>query len=190
MLIAGLLACGAEAKTQDYVLDGAHTHIVWKVDRFGFTNTVGSFVDIQGSLKLDEDNPEASRVTATIAVSGLRSDLTEREDIIRGPHWLGGDAFPEITFRSTKVELLSEDGEKERARVTGDLMLKGITAPVTMVVSLNKIGVEPSSRKKAMGFSATGRFERIDFGINTALKFIGNEVAFDIEALAVSTQAP
>lgn len=189
VLLSAVWACSAQAEPQDYVLDGSHTHIVWKVERFGFTNTVATFADIQGTLILDEDNPEASSVNATIAVSSVRSDLFEREDAIRHDVWLGADTHPTIKFTSTQVELLPDVEGRQAAKVTGDLTLKGVTLPVTLDVVLNKIGTEPPSRKKAMGFSATGHLERDDFGITTALKFIGNDVSFEIEALAVLADA-
>lgn len=185
LLLSYVCACTAQAEPKDYVLDGSHTHIVWKVERFGFTNTVATFADIKGTLVLDEDNPEASSVTATIAVSAVRSDLLEREEAIRDAVWLDAENHPTITFTSTGVELMPEIEGRRAAKVTGDLTLKGVTLPVTLDVVLNKIGIEPPSRKKAMGFSATGKLERDDFGITTALKFIGNEVSFEIEALAI-----
>ena len=177
----------ASATPEAYELDGAHTHIVWKVERFGFTRTVGSFADISGRLILDENDPEASSVKAVIFLKGLRSDHAEREGIIRGPHWLDAQAFPNVTFTSTQVTLLPDNADRKMASVTGDLTLKGMTHPVTMTVTLNKVGTEPSSRKHAMGFSATGQLDRSDFGINTAINFIGDSVSFEIEALAIKT---
>lgn len=192
-VLMSLIFCGVAlgcatpsvAKPEAYTLDGAHTHITWKVDRFGFTRTVGSFTDISGHLILDEKVPQNSSVTATISLSGLRSDLAERENIIRGSHWLDVQNHPVITFTSTDVIILADEDGRRVAEVVGDLMLKGKSAPVTMKVYLNKVGIEPPSQKKAMGFSAAGNFERDDFGVNTALKFIGNVVEFEIEALAV-----
>lgn len=181
------MACqNASAKPQNYTLDNDHTHIVWQVDRFGFTQTVGTFTDIQGHLILDEDNPQESSVTATLALSGLRSDLQEREDIVRGVHWLDAETFPKITFTSTKVTLSDDPACKTTcAIVTGEMTLKDVTHPLEMQVRLNKIATDPVSKRKAAGFTATGVFKRSDFGVKIALGPVGDDVSFEIQALAV-----
>jgi len=181
-----LTSAQALAEPETYELDGAHTHIVWEVDRFGFTRTMGSFTDIAGVLTLDEDAPANSTVTAEITLAGLRSDLRQREDIVRGKFWLKAEAFPIITYRSTKVRLLEPDGDHRRAEVTGLMTLAGVEAPMTMIVRLNKLGHDPVTKRKAAGFSAHGAFKRSDFGVRTALGPVGDEVSFRIEALAIA----
>lgn len=194
LIVAGLAvsaACAtpaeADAPAQVFEIDNEHTHIVWGVERFGFTDTVGTFADVSGSLLLVEDNPEASQVSAVIALAGLRSDLPQREDIVRGPHWLNADQFPTIEFKSSSVTLLvTEDCPETCARVDGEMTLKGITAPLSLDVRLNKVGMDPVTKKQAAGFSATGAFQRSVFGVTTAIGPIGDTVEFRIEALAIA----
>lgn len=174
-----------QAVSGQFTLDNEHTHIIWQVDRFGFTKTVGSFIDITGTLHLDEAAPEKSKVEASLSLSGLRSDLLEREDIIRGEYWLDAASFPEITFRSETVSVMQSDGDGQSAKVTGQMTLKGVTAPLELMVNLNKSGTDPVTKKRAYGFTATGEFQRSDFGVKTALGPIGNNVSFQIEALAI-----
>ena len=183
--IAGAATPPAKAEPVQYAIDGAHTHIVWMVDRFGFAMTVGTFADVTGALTLDEDSPEESAASAEIAVKSVRSDLAEREEIVTGPFWLNAEEFPIITFKSTSVRLAEDRDGKKQAIVTGDLSLRGVTAPVTMSVLLNKIGQDPVSKKKAAGFTAQGTLMRSDFGVDTAIGPVGDEVSFRIEALAV-----
>jgi len=179
----------ASAETASYVIDSEHTHIVWRVDRFGFTDTIGTFTEIEGALQLDEDNPASSSVEATIQLSGLRSDLLQREDIVRGPHWLDATAFPSIKFKSNTVVLdQSEDCLGQCALVTGTMTLRGVSAPLSMHVTLNKIGVDPVTKKPAAGFSAKGQFTRSEFGVATAVGPVGDVVSFEIEALAIASE--
>ncbi len=188
--IAAVFALGcagpAIAEPQDYRLDGDHTHIVWEVDRFGFTSTVGTFTDVTGRVVLDEAHPERSSVEVTIALSGLRSDLAEREDIVRGPYWLDAEAHPAIRFTSTSVSVSDSECDGRCLRVTGNMSLKGITAPLSLEVRINKVAPDPVSRRKAAGFSASGAFDRTVFGIDTAVGPIGKTVSFEIEALAIA----
>ncbi len=187
LVLAGCATAPAEAEPERFILDGQHTHIVWQVDRFGFTNTVGTFADISGELMLDEDAPEVSSVVAQISLSGLRSDLLEREEIVRGSFWLDAAAHPVITFESNQVRLLeTEDCPELCAEVSGEMTLKGITAPLSLMVELNKLGIDPVTKARAAGFTATGRFQRSAFGISTAIGPIGDEVAFEVQALAIN----
>ncbi len=184
-LITFFMMCHvAQAETTSYTLDSMHTHIIWEVDRFGFTKTMGSFTDIEGVLEYDPINPANSKVTASIALSGLRSDLKEREDIVRGVFWLAAKSHPVISFSSTSV--VRKDAEKpDELTVTGDMTLKGKTHPLILSVVLNKNGLDPVSRAPALGFSATGVFDRQDFGINTAVGPVGKDVKFRIETLVI-----
>lgn len=179
----------AWADASQYTIDNAHTHIIWEVDRFGFTQTMGSFTEVEGILNWNADDLSKSSVRATIALSGLRSDLPLREGIVRGPFWLDAEQFPDITFESETVsENDIADCQSVCLSVTGKLTLKGQTQPVTLSVTLNKSGTDPVSQQPAIGFSAIGVFNRSDFGINTAMGPIGDAVNFRIEVLAIASE--
>ena len=187
--VAAIVVCSF-ATTADagevYTIDNAHTHITWRVDRFGFTKTVASFADVDGSLILDEEAPQNSSVSAEIDVASVKSDLREREDVIRSAFWLDAAQFPKIRFQSTVVELIEGEGDGRIARVRGDATIHGVSAPIEMIVKLNKIGLDPVTKRKAAGFSAKGALSRKAFGVETALGPIGDEVSFKIEALGVA----
>jgi polyisoprenoid-binding protein YceI len=179
--LAAGFALAAEAHAADrYVIDPEHTQVVFKADRFGLSNTFGSFAEVSGELVLDETDPSKSSVRATIKVASLKSDNAIREDHLTSDRWLDATQFPEITFVSTKVE---PDGEA--AKVTGDLTVHGVTKPVTLDVALKKIGTDPVSKKQAAGFSATASLNRHDFGVSIAGPLIGADVAIMIETLAI-----
>ena len=172
----------AEAVAADrYILDPEHTQVMFKADRFGLSNTFGSFAEVSGELMLDEAHPEKSTVTATIKVASLRSDNETREGHLKSDSWLDAESFPEITFASTNVVV---DGET--AKVTGDLTVHGITKDVTLDVALKKIGTDPVSKKKAAGFSATASVNRHDYGVSIAQALIGADISIMIETLAIS----
>jgi len=181
-LISALVFCtgGGGAAADSYALDGAHTQVLFKADRFGLSNTFGSFADVSGELILDEDNPENSSVNATINVASLRSDDETREAHLKSARWLDADAFPTITFASSQVTLVDD----ETAKVKGVLRVKDISKDVTLDVSLKNIGTDPATKRKAVGFSARTVLNRHDFGVSTAEKLIGADVEIYIETLA------
>ena len=81
---------------------------------------------------------------------------------MRGPEFLDAAQFPEISFRSTRVERTGAD----TARIIGDLTLHGITKPVTLEARFNGgyegFELDPNGR---IGLSARGEFNRSDFGM-------------------------
>lgn len=183
--LAALFCLAGRALAADaYVLDNAHTQVLFKADRFGLSNTFGSFADVSGELMLDEENPANSSVAATIKTASLRSDNDTREGHLKSGNWLDAEAFPEITFVSTGVDQIDETS----AKVTGDLTVRGVTKPVTLDVKLKNLGTDPVSKRKAVGFSATASVNRHDFGVSIAENLIGADIEIFIEALAIAAE--
>jgi polyisoprenoid-binding protein YceI len=90
-----------------------------------------------------------------------------------------------MEFRSTSVRVT----DATHALVTGDLTLMGQTHPLTLAVTLNKIGPAPPGQTQAAGFTATGALHRSQWGLTTANTLIGDDVEINIEALGVVSQA-
>lgn len=163
-----------------YVIDPAHTQVMFAVERFGFNSVVGSFTDVSGEILLDKDAPEKSSVTARVGTQSLWAGHSARERHVKGKNWLNAEAFPEISFASTKLIV----GDDNTATMTGDMTMFGQTHAITFNVTMNKMDVEASSKKQAAGFTLMGTLKRSDFGSKTALGLVGDEVGIRIEALA------
>ena len=152
------------APAGDYRVDPAHTTLLFRVSHLGFSHYTARFDDVDARLKFDPAAPGNSSVTATIKTASLQlpSPPPGFEAEIEGPDWLDAARYPEITFRSTRVE---PTGPRS-ARITGDLTLHGVTRPVVLEASFNGgyagHTLEPQAR---IGFSAHGTFNRSDFGI-------------------------
>ena len=78
-----------------------------------------------------------------------------------------------MTFRSTAVEVTGSD----RARITGDLELHGITSPVTLEATFNggyaSHPLDPFGAR--IGFSARGTLSRSAFGISEGVPPPGSD---------------
>lgn len=181
-LIAGCLLTAPVFAADTYTIDPGHTHVMFKFERFGLSYVIGGFTAVEGSITLDKAAPQNSSVTASVGIASFASGNPDRDQHAVGPFWLNAEAFPAMTFKSTKVELTGD----ETAKVTGDLTLHGVTKPLTLDVALHKIGSDPSTKREAAGFSATGVINRQDFGVTTAKGMIGDEVAITIEALGIA----
>lgn len=178
-------AAPAFAEPARYTLDPTHTQVGWSIDRFGFTKMTGRFDEASGVVMLDAENPANSSVIAEIAVASVDSGFDERDSHLREERWLNAAAHPTMRFQSTSVTLTGDT----TATVVGDLSFRGVTQPVTLSVTLNKLGPSPMGGAPTAGFTATGTLSRAAFGIAIAPGVIGDEVAIHIEALAVG-EAP
>jgi polyisoprenoid-binding protein YceI len=185
-LVAGIVgicfAAPALAEEQAYDLDPAHTQATFSVDRFGFTSIFGIFAKSGGMVWIDEGHPKNSRVDAWVTTDSLWSSDAARDGFLRGKEWLDAAANPTLSFKSTRVELTGAN----TANVTGDLTVFGQTHPVTFATTLNKIGSDIVTGRRAAGFSLKGDISRKDFGNSTAAALIGDKVYIRIEALAES----
>lgn len=119
-------------------------------------------------------------MNATIKLANLVTGIPELDKHLKSKLFFDVERFPTATFISNKIDVLS----KTTAKVHGMLTLHGISKPVTLDVTLNKVGKNPINDKMTIGFTATTEIKRSDFGINAYLPNLGDEVKIDINAEA------
>ncbi len=185
-LFAALMAASAQAASHEskaaaYDIDPSHTDVVFRVNHLGFSNTWGRFNEVSGSMMLDEEHPEKSSIEITIKAISLDTAHDERDFHLRGPDFFNVREFPTIEFKSTAIEMT---GDKS-AKITGDLTMHGTTKPVSFEATLNKIGPNPLNKEMTVGFSARGALMRSDFGIDSFVPAVGDEVHLYLEVEAV-----
>lgn len=167
---------------EKYTLDPKHTYVLWHISHFGFSNPSGKWM-AEGTLMLDEAQPQNSKVDVTIHVADIDTGNKELDDHLKGKLFFDVTQFPTATFVSNKVEITG----KNAAKISGILTLHGVAKPVTLDAVLNKAGVNPITNKATAGFSASTDLKRSDFGINALLPGLGDEVKINIEVEAYKT---
>ncbi|WCS24101.1 YceI family protein [Methylobacterium sp. NMS14P] len=166
----------AQIQAGTYAVDPGHTQVGWRVSHMGFSNYAGGFSDVSGTLELQPKNPASAKLSVKIPVASVTTTSAKLTDELKGDQWLDAAKFPDMTFVSTKV---APEG-KDRAKVTGNLTLHGVTKPVTLDVTLVGAGVNPLSKKVTVGFEATGTLKRSEFGVKTYVPLIGDELHLTI----------
>lgn len=168
-----------------YVADDTHTSVTFKVSHLGLSKYTARFAKVQAELTYDPADPTKSSVTATIDPKSIRTDFPRPEEkdfdkkLSTDPEWLNADKFPAITFTSTRIEKTGDTTGK----MYGDLTMLGVSKPVTLDVTFNGAYEKaPFSEVPAMGFSAKGTIKRSDWGFDTYVPNIGDEVEVLIEA--------
>lgn len=173
-------ASGAAQAADSYKFDPNHTSVIWNADHFGYSKPHGIFSQIEGTLSLDEADPAKSNLNVTIPTDKIATGIPKFDEHLKGKDFFDVAAHPTATFVSKKVEVTGKD----TAKVTGDLTLVGITKPVTLNVKLNKNAPNAMNNKPTVGFSATTKIKRSEFGIKYAIPGVSDEVDLVIEAEA------
>jgi len=182
-LTAASFATLAEPVT--YTMDPNHTDVIASWSHFGFSNPIAHFGQVDGTITYDPDNVGASSVQVTIPLAGLDSHVEAFDEHLRSDDFFDAANHPEITFSSTGVEAVGED----RLKVAGDLTLRGITKPVVLDVTINRIGTQPMSGQPAAGFDATTTIKRSDFDMGMYAPNVSDEVEIRITTEATVPKA-
>ncbi|HTM63424.1 MAG TPA: YceI family protein [Gammaproteobacteria bacterium] len=160
-------------------LDPNHTYVLWQINHFGFSTQAGKWY-ANGTLTLDKEKPENSKVNATIQVSNMITGLPELDKHLSGKLFFDTAQFPTATFTSSKVEMTG----KKTAKVYGTLTLHGVSRPIALDVTLNQVATNPINDKETYGFTAKTIVKRSDFGMNTLLPGLSDTVEININAEA------
>ena len=160
-----------------YAVDTNHTQVLWTLDHFGFTPLSGVFHASGGSLTIDPATPAAAKVTVNFTIADTMTSLPAFTKHLLSPDLLDVAKFGTASFTSTAVKV---DGTS--AEISGDLTIRGITKPVILDAKLHGAGTNPRSKKLNVGFSATTRIKRSEFGLTYQVPNVSDEVDLAINA--------
>ncbi len=164
------------ADTTAYTVDPAHSYVLWHISHFGFSNPSGKWF-VNGNLSIDEKDPQNSQVQVTINLADMVTGNQELDTHLRSAEFFNTTQFPSASFKSDKVVMTG----KTTAKISGILTLHGVSKPVTLNAILNKQGKNPITDKDSLGFTAHTQLNRSDFGMNTLLPGLSNQVSIEIE---------
>jgi polyisoprenoid-binding protein YceI len=165
---------------QTFNLDWEHTQVSFTYDHFGFSNPSSRLEQIKGTLELDQTDWSKSSVTVTMPLAGLHSGVEKLDKDLLSEKFFDAAKFPDITFKSTKVEKTGD----HQLKVSGDLTAHGVTKPVTLDVKVNKIAENAMKNTTTAGFDADTSFKRSDFGVAAYVPKVSDEVRVHITVSA------
>ena len=185
VLLAALLALATPAlASPSYVIDPTHTQVEFTYSHFGFSNITGRFDTVESEFHFDPARPTDARVKVTIPVASLSTGVEKLDQHLLGADFFDAQAFPTATFESTGVTAAGEG----KLAVAGDLTIHGVTRPVVLDVTINKLGEHPMRKVPAAGFDARVEIKRSEFGIGNYAPAVSDEVTLEITVEAY--QAP
>jgi polyisoprenoid-binding protein YceI len=132
----------------------------------------------EGALNWRAGGLAASSVDVSIDASSVDTNVPLLDKLVKGKDMFDAAHNPTIHFVSTRFDRTGENSGK----LNGDLTIRGVTHPVALDVTFNGYGVNPLTKQDTLGFSATGKFSRGQFGLTTWYPAVGDDVNVRIEA--------
>ncbi len=172
------------AAEETYKFDPNHTEVVFSYRHLGMSRSYVQFNKIGGEVKMDKSAPEKSSVNVTIDAASVNTGLDVFDQHLKDKNFFDVAKYPDITFKSTKVE---KTGSKTY-KIMGNLTIKGKTRPVTLdmthiVDQAHPLGAFNPKYKDVYvaAFSAKTTIKRSEFGMGQYAPATSDEVEIIIE---------
>ena len=178
----------AAAPSNMWAIDVSHSDVTFRI-RHLVSRVTGTFNEWKGTIVADPAAWEDATIEVAIQSASIDTRNERRDNDLRSNNFFDAANHPVIAFRSTKVE---RTGDK--AKIHGELTMKGVTRPVVLEGSLTGLAT-PASGRARVGFEASTTVNRLDYGItwNRAAEgggaLLGDEVEISINIEAIR-QAP
>ena len=180
---AALLGLSYANAADNYKIDPAHTSVGFSVRHMGVSNVKGHFDDFAGSVVLDNDSIQEA--SATIQVKSVNTGIEKRDNHLRTADFFEAAKYPEIAFKSKKVEKSGEE-----TVLIGDFTMRGVTKEIRLPVTLSGPIKDPQGNAR-IGLEAKAKVNHKDYGmkfnamIETGGLMVGEDVTIEINAEAV-----
>lgn len=126
---------------QSYQFNEKASTLSFELNHLGMTTAAGDFEDFDGSFFYDLKQVENTIVSLNIKSASVVSEKKNIPNLMRSEKFFWTDKFPEITFESGKIEIVSET----EFNIHGDLTIRGKTLPAVFKTKLLSLGIEKDS---------------------------------------------
>jgi polyisoprenoid-binding protein YceI len=158
--------------------DPMHSSVSWQINHFGFSYLSGKFSDVQGKVILDESNYLNSSVEVVIKIDSLSTGLKKFDEHLLSSDFFDVNKFSTAKFVSRKVIVTKNNN----AKILGSLTIRGVKRDETIDVKLNKIGENPLTKTRTVGFTGSLKIKRSNYGINYGMPNVADEVKIEFNS--------
>jgi polyisoprenoid-binding protein YceI len=177
-----------------WIFEPGHTAATFRARHMMITWVRGKFGDIHGWIEFDPDQPMETVFEGEIDAAKIWTGEPDRDAHLRSADFLDVDTHPTIRFTGRTVERTGDT----HAIAHTDLTISGTTRPVMLDVAyLGQwqtpfwVGDDSKGTLRRIGFEATTRINRHDFGVSWQDTLpqggvvVSNEIdiAIDLEAI-------
>ena len=155
-----------------WLIDPDHAVARFSVRHFMIASVEGLFTNVTGVIKFDPPDLTQLSVEAEIDVRSLTTGHGERDEHLLSADYFDAEKYPKILFKSTGVEVTGGN----RGRITADLTIRGVPKPISLDFDFFGPVKSPFSGITCIGFSATGKINREDYGMISNIPMEGGVV--------------
>lgn len=189
VLLFGVTAVAQVATSRPYPIDNNHSTVGFSVPILGGLSQVkGKFTDFAVTLNNDEKDITKSSVSVVIKATSVDTGIEGRDRHLRNPDFFDVEKFPEITFKSERIE---KKGKQFIAH--GPLTMHGVTKEIALPFTVTGTFKNPTNNKTSVGYSAKMVLNRRDYGINYSRQdsptFVGDNITVEIELVTRALDA-
>lgn len=154
-------------KVMHGVIDPAHSRVQFKVKHLMISNVLGSFKEFEGSATMNRDDYSSALINFSINAASIDTEAADRDAHLKSADFFDVEKYPKIAFEGKGMTPKDED----TFEITGNLTIKDVTKPITLLAEFGGFMTDPWGNKKA-GFSVTGDINRKEWGMtwNAALE--------------------
>ncbi|HCV42445.1 MAG TPA: polyisoprenoid-binding protein [Bacteroidetes bacterium] len=149
--------CGAQ--TAGWKLDKSHSQVTFSVAHLVISEVRGVFKEFDVDFSTASEDFTDATIDATIKTASIDSGIEARDKHLRADDFLGVEKYPDMKFKSTKIEKAGSDTYK----ITGDLTIREVTKTVVLDTKYKGSIKDPWGNEK-MAFRATTTIDRLVFG--------------------------
>jgi polyisoprenoid-binding protein YceI len=179
-LVSLLMGNVATAAPQAFVIDPAHTYATFEVGHLGISTQRGRLGQAAGTAMLDGVQGVGD-VAITLDARSLSTGSEPMEKLLRGSSWFAVEQHPTIAFNASSISFVAQ----KPTRIEGVLTLRGVSRPISLTVTHYACTRLPFGVRLTCGMDAQAMIKRSDFGMDSLLAFVGDEVKLLIQAEAV-----
>ena len=145
-----------------WAIDSVHSNVEFSVKHMMISTVKGMFQHVEGTVEWDGQNFETATVDARIDSSTITTFNEQRDNHLRTNDFFNAEQWPDMTFRSTRIEPDDEDEFK----IHGDLTIRDATRPVVLDTEFEGLMEQDAFGKRRAAFTAETSINRSEFGIN------------------------
>jgi polyisoprenoid-binding protein YceI len=159
-------------------IDAAHSTVGFSVRHLVINTIPGRFKDYNGTIIYDSADPAKSSVQFSAKVTSIDTGIQQRDDHLRTADFFEVAKYPELTFKSSRIEVKGKDTFVAH----GTFTLKGVSKEIAIPVKLYGPITDPY-KKVRIGIEANLTINRQDYGItyNRTLEGGGLVISNDVK---------
>ena len=175
-------AVNAVAATERYNVDLDHSIVGFSVAHMVVSKTTGRFTDYSGFIEMDPEAKTVKAIETVIKTASVNTNHEKRDAHLKTPDFFNVEKFPTMTWKMKSYE---KRGDAYAAK--GDLTLLGVTKEVVLTGTFNGVIPKDPWGNTRAGFTAEGKINRKDFGMNWSKALdngglvVGDEVTIKLE---------